>query len=99
MKPGTQLIAEERMRQLTVKNWSLAHDDGHTDGALVVIAAQCAVNGTDAEVTDPLDRDWGIIERHGYQGIQPDRIHLLSIAGALIAAEIDRLQRRDNAST
>jgi hypothetical protein len=94
MKTGIELIAEERTRQIAVKGWTLEHDDEHTDGALRVVAATCAVDGTDAEVVDPLDRTWGIVERHGYQGDVPEPIHLLAIAGALIAAEIDRLQRR-----
>jgi hypothetical protein len=58
-----------------------------------VAAAQCACDGTDAEVDDPLERDWGIVTKHGYMGLEPDEIHLLVVAGALIAAEIDRLQR------
>lgn len=90
---GIKLIAKERIRQIEEKSWTPAHDDEHTDGALRVVAAMCACDGTDAKVIDPLDRDFGIIKRHGYLGKEPDEIHLLSVAGALIAAEIDRLLR------
>lgn len=91
---GIELIAKERQRQIHVKRWSPAHDDEHIDGSLRVAAAMCACDGTDANVEDPLGRDWGITKRHGYKGEEPDEIHLLAVAGALIAAEIDRLQRK-----
>lgn len=94
MKTGVQLISEERQRQIEIKKWTADHDDGHTDGSLVVSAAQVACDGTDAHVEDPLDRDWGIVARHGVNGKEPDRLHMLAVAGALIAAEIDRIQRK-----
>ena len=90
---GVELIANERERQINVKGWTPEHDDMHKDGALRVVAAMCACDGTDAKVFDPLNRDFGIIKRHGYQGEEPDEIHLLAVAGALIAAEIDRILR------
>lgn len=90
---GIELIAEERRRQVAEEGWSEAHDDTHTAGDLRVHAAICCCDGTDAHVEDPLDRDWGLTDKHGYRGTKPDQIHLLAIAGALIAAEIDRLQR------
>ena len=93
MKTPIELIKEERERQISKKGWSREHDDGHTDGSIRVAAAQCACDGTDAEVVDPLDRDWGITDRHGYAGQEPDEMHILSIAGALIVAEMERLQR------
>ena len=94
-KTGIELIAEERSAQLSELGWTLEHDDEHADGALRVVAAACAVDGTDAEVIDPLERTWGIVDKHGYKGTDPKKIHLLAIAGALIAAEIDRIQRAD----
>ncbi len=98
MKTPIKLIEEERERQVSKKGWSREHDDGHTDGAIRVAAAKCACDGTDASVVDPLDRDWGITDRHGYAGEDPDEMHLLAIAGALIVAEMERIQRlRSNA--
>jgi hypothetical protein len=84
------LIAAER----ATHKWSADHDDQHTDGSLAVVAATIAVAGTDAKVVDPLDRGsdndcWGLIKKHH------DRLRQLTIAGALIAAEIDREIRRD----
>ncbi len=89
---GASLIAAERERHSG--SWTSEHDDGHTDGSLAVIAATIAVDGTDAKVVDPLDRGsghdpWGLISKHH------DRLRQLTIAGALIAAEIDREIRRD----
>ena len=98
---GIELIAAERQRQIEVKNWTAEHDDEHTDGSLAVVAAIVAVSGTDAWVNDPLERClvdsdgrlidcWGIIPK--WSGDAKQR---LAIAGALIAAEIDRLQRQE----
>ena len=96
MKTAIQLIADERARQISKFGWTPKHDDGHTDGSLRVNAALCACDGTDAEITDHANREsWGIVERHGYNGEAPDALHLLAIAGALIVAEMERIQRRD----
>jgi hypothetical protein len=85
-KTGIQLIAAERARQVTQEGYSSDHDDEHKDGSLRVVAAMLACEGTDASVEDALERDdWGLL-RH-------DPIRRLEIAGALLAAEIDRLQR------
>jgi len=105
MKTGVELIAEERKRH-PEKGWTPEHDAGHTNGSLAVHAATLAVDGTDAKVIDPLCRGtphidehgefrdgdcWGLLGKHGYRGSDPDHIHCLVVAGALIAAEIDRL--------
>lgn len=93
MTTGIQLIAAERERQQLSEGWSPEHDDEHTNAALAKRAAELAAIGTDMETIDHgEDRDqWGLVEKH-----KGDRIRQLEIAGALIAAEIDRLQRRDN---
>ena len=95
MKTGIELIAEERAEQIGKHGWTPEHDDTHTDGSLRVVAATLACDGTDAAVTDPLDRGsdcdpWGLLEK--LQGDE-NRVHRLAVAGALIAAEIDRIQR------
>lgn len=83
MTYAIDLIAGERGKQIT--KWGSDHDDSHTDGSLAVVAATIAVAGTDAKVVDPLERgDWGLLNKH------PDRLRQLTIAGALIAAELDR---------
>ena len=91
MKTGIQLIAQERKEQIEKHNWSLDHDDEHDSGELAVIAATLAVAHTDACVVDPLERGtgdncWGLEEK-----LKDDNIHRLKVAGALIAAELDRI--------
>lgn len=84
---GAALIAAERERQLLA--WSAKHDADHDDGEIAIRAAELAVHHTDATVDDPTDRGpdgWGLVRKHGH-----DAIRSLTIAGALIAAEIDRL--------
>lgn len=83
---GLALIIGERQQQL--ERWSAEHDDRHVRGDLVEAAQQLLT-----EVQDDLERtpagvaDWGLVERH------PDPIERLALAGALIAAEIDRRLR------
>lgn len=93
MKNGAELIAEERTRQISAENWTPEHDDSHRDGHLAKAAAELAAHGTDMEVTDHLSGPdvWGLVRKH-----HNDRQRQLVIAGALIAAEIDRLQRTSN---
>lgn len=89
---GITLIAKERHRQLAVEGWTAAHDDTHTDGSLAACASFLAAEGTDANVDWP---DWEhswireVYQKHA----SGDRIRMLVVAGALIAAEIDRQQR------
>lgn len=99
MSEGATRILKERIRQITVEGWDADHDDQHIHGDLAVHAAGLAVYGTDAIVDDPVgrvDRDaadihdeWGLIEKH-----KDDPERMLEIAGALIAAELDRVIRR-----
>jgi len=90
MKTGAQLIAEERWHQQD--SYTDGHDDEHTAAELAVNAAILATFGTDAfvmgsnEGTDP----WGLVGKY-----YDNRVRQLTIAGALIAAEIDRLQRAE----
>lgn len=91
---GVDLIADERIRQITKEGWTPDHDDKHRDGAMAITAACYAANETHAKVViDGEDAfPWGSCadkrKKH-------DRIRQLTIAGALIAAEIDRLQRAE----
>ena len=93
---GVELIAAERTRQVEVEGWTQGHDDGHESGEIAVAAAELAVDGTDSRVTDtyadyegPIDH-CGSLAKFGHRGTTPDRVRTLVIAGALIAAEIDR---------
>ena len=85
MKTGIELIAEERATH-EAKGWDAAHDDLHDKGQMARVASDLAGNDTDSLewASDP----WGLVHKH-----RNDRVKQLVIAGALIAAEIDRLQR------
>ncbi len=87
---GTELIAAERQRQLG--KWSIEHDADHADGELAVRAAELAVDGIGELFTGDYRRDgWDLVKKH-----RGNRVRQLTIAGALIAAEIDRvLAERD----
>ncbi len=89
-------ILHEREKQL--KKWSPEHDAEHQYGSLAKAAACLAVNHTDARVEDPAgysseEDPWGLIKRYG-----DDEVRALVIAGALIIAELERMERRDNES-
>lgn len=89
---GAEMIAAERRRQIDEEHWTPEHDDGHRHGELAKVAATLAVAVTDAVVVDSDgygsgDNPWGVESKH----LNP--IRALTVAGALIAAEIDRLQR------
>lgn len=92
---GAALIAAERRRQVEKEGWTAEHDDRHRRGEMAVQAARLAVHRTDAWVEHLEDG-----HRHGerfpfWRGPEeyPDTVRRLVVAGALIAAEIDRLQR------
>lgn len=86
---GAARIAIEREKQRA--KWGDAHDDEHDGGMLAArLAEECdsvpVAVYVDGEETreDP----WGLAEKHA-----ADPIRRLQIAGALIAAEIDRRLR------
>jgi len=92
-KTGIELIAQERAEQIEKHGWNSEHDSQHRHGELAIQAAVLAALHTDAYVVDPDnqfgsgDDPWRLEEK-----LQHDQIHCLKVAGALIAAEIDRLQ-------
>lgn len=95
MGDGVSLIGAERNRQLDVEEWNKEHDDSHDEGELAMAAVCYAtppelrrtfINGTLMKPKWP----W---EREAWKPTPTDRIRELVKAGALIAAEIDRLHR------
>ncbi len=94
---GAALIAAERERQITKEGWTAEHDDQHEDSELAWAACYYAMpcpKAHDGTVIPPFvmfpenwDESWA--KRNGFK----DRVRDLVKAGALIAAEIDRLQR------
>lgn len=96
---GVAEIAHERHRQATAEGFSLEHDDEHTEHQLALAAISYAwphiwqpedvKGGEEAPTTWP----WALEEwKPG-----PDYRRDLVKAGALIAAEIDRLDRVEDA--
>lgn len=91
---GIELIAAERLRQIEQESWTAVHDDQHTQGELGE-AAMAYIAATDLDLT--------VLDTHAFS-LWPhwwsvawwkpaDPIRNLAKAGALIAAEIDRLTR------
>lgn len=95
---GVDLIAAERVRQVEVKGFDAAHDDGHANGDIAIAAAALTLYTTDAEEpvlahrTEDYRNTWMAELVRSCKG-KPD-IRKLAIAGAMIAAEIDRLHRQ-----
>lgn len=79
---GIGLIASERQRQITKEGWTAGHDHTHDDGQLIE-AANCYLNQTSYRW--PWNMSW-------FKPTPDDRVRELVKAGALIAAEIDRIQ-------
>ena len=100
---GVQRIAAERRRQIEVKGWTAEHDTEHGCCQLLD-AAICYAGVAGSQV---LDEDGGqeamegILEEWPWDRVwwkpSADPVRNLTKAGALIAAEIDRiLYQREN---
>lgn len=111
MKTGVELIAEERQRQIAEEGWTENHDSKQTDNSLSMAAALYAApvnlygkrknwNGEDIFI-DPWP--WktkmdDVVELNAWdKRSKHSRMRRLIIAGALIAAEIDRINRQPSA--
>lgn len=87
---GADMIARERRRQISKEGWSRDHDKRcHGDDQLVE-AAICYAGAFSDEAEEP--HGWP----DGWVWNPKDRLSNLVRAGALIAAEIDRLMADDN---
>jgi hypothetical protein len=87
---GLEWIALKRKEQIEKHNFTSEHDDKHNKGQLLMLAHYCILSNND---NMPKDETW----RKDYLSsffLLP-RIEQLAIAGALIAAEIDRRQREN----
>ena len=91
MKTGVELIAEERKRQIEVEGWSNEHDKAHFPDNLALAGVCYALPSYMRKYENgkpffwPFDEEW-------WKPSQDNRLKELVKAGALIAAEIDRLQ-------
>ena len=82
---GANRILNERVRQINKEGYSYEHDDEHIDGEIAMAAAAYTI-------PEPKFWPW----RDSEWKPSGDRIKDLTKAGALIAAEIDRLLRKQN---
>ena len=99
---GIAAIAAERQRQVIALGWTHDHDDEHTDSALAAAAAAYAIPASTS--TDDMSLvtmrqqlwPWEVTSRSPVSATGPNfemRLRELEKAGALIAAEHDRLTR------
>lgn len=97
---GAQLIMQERNRQIYSEEWDAPHDDMHQDGELPDAGISYALEAVRIIQRDPESRTHTALismfwpeEWSEWWKPTADPIRNLVKAGALFAAEIDRLQR------
>ncbi len=98
---GIDIIAAERQRHTDAENWTPEHDDQHIQGELATAAACYALPDERRSVyvwSKPLIEylwpwEWCWWKPAKRKTVK-QRIRELAKAGALCAAEIDRLKRR-----
>lgn len=89
MKTGIELIAQERQEQIEKHGWTRQHDvDSHNNGDIDK-AFRAVLNAESRHQLDKFPEGW---ETFAEKVIDKPYKEKLIIAGALIAAEIDRLQ-------
>ena len=89
MPTGIDIIAKERTRQIHVEEWTPSHDSEHDGGELAMAASVYAApemcrGPARMRAMWPWSDAW-------WKPSPEDRVRELAKAGALIAAEIDRL--------
>ena len=98
MKTGIDLIKEERERQINVEGWTENHDKQHINGELASLAALYAYPHNryehksfyaDSIFSAMWPQNW---DPKWWKPTPENRIKELTKAGALIAAEIDRIK-------
>lgn len=88
MKTGIELIAQERAEQIKKHGWTKEHDANHASGELTCVACGLAYN-----VPHMIPDNWEPFKQKMLAKKYKER---LIIAGALLAAEIDRLQASES---
>lgn len=89
MPTALERIAAERARQIAKEGYTPAHDDEHTDHSIARAAAAYALESS-------RDRAGRAVWPWDQASFKPrDPIDDLVRAGALIVAEIERLERMD----
>jgi hypothetical protein len=92
---GAEMIQQERQRQIDEEHWTAEHDDKHDAGSLVAAAVTYALEATfdGPAVKGKWLKQFWMFEDSWFK--PKNKIRDLVRAGALLAAEIDRLQRLD----
>jgi hypothetical protein len=89
-------IAAERKRQIEEEGWTAEHDDQHDSGELAASAACYAISATPYDITNPANGIfpylWPVTWAKSWWKPTNRRRDLVK-AGALIVAEIERLDR------
>lgn len=87
-------VAAERHRQIEVEGWTPGHDEEHEDGQLAIAAATYANHAASSEYDREHGTFWRVLWPFSDRWWKPtDRRRDLVKAGALIIAEIERLDR------
>lgn len=88
---GADLILTERQRQIDDEGWTPEHDTHHDQGELALAALYYLQSSVDFAGGDP-PWPWAVMaDKSTWPPVGEDRVRDLTKAGALIAAEIDRL--------
>lgn len=103
MTRAAREVLAERQRQVTAEGWTEGHDDMHTDGSMAMVAALYAAPRDDLKIAstddsgvrlaDPWPVRWNAA-RWDKRKTHARRKRLV-IAGALILAELERMDRRE----
>ena len=91
METGIELIAAERKRQVEAEGYSQEHDDSYQYNELACAASWYAMPSVTRDALEVSDMDFWPWRKQFFK--PGDRLRELVKAGALIAAEIDRMQR------
>lgn len=88
-------VLAERQRQISSEGWTPEHDDKHSDGEMALAASSYALYAHKRPIAPAIPYNWPWEpEWFKQQGARRDLVK----AGALILAEIERLDRADSGS-
>lgn len=90
-RDGASLIKAERDRQILDEKWTPEHDDLHPEGDLAHAAMAYLLQVINSQAGDHCPACWPW-DKHWWKPSTP--VRNLVKSGALIAAEIDRLERK-----
>jgi hypothetical protein len=94
---GIELISIERQEQVTIHGYDklwVENNPHYYDGGQLAYAAEMLLSSERNEGIDPFSYPDGWPERDCQKMLRKPYIEKLVVAGALIAAEIDRLQNQ-----